>query len=267
MDASDQAAEQLLRMTLSGSEVALRLTGAGAKNIAAALMAAVSSKEQTKGKTRLETMLKSGKELKVFQIKDTDLKDFAAEAKKYGVLYVVVKRPHGKEKEGELVDLMVKAEDASKINRIIDKLELIRVDQASVGQVVDDIEKSRDEKTPEDKDIDTQGKDKAKRLLDELLTKPAQKESERTHDPLVKTEEAGTPLETISANVSRSEKTTTRNDGEVRGERKSVREAIDEIKQERDGSQSTSKVNTPAKETTHVPPAINSKKAKPEKGR
>ena len=32
MDASSEAAEQIVRMTLEGTEVALRITGAGAKN-------------------------------------------------------------------------------------------------------------------------------------------------------------------------------------------------------------------------------------------
>ena len=41
-------------------------------------------------------MLKSGKELKVFQLKQDDLKRFALEAKRYGVLYTLVK-PESKE--------------------------------------------------------------------------------------------------------------------------------------------------------------------------
>ena len=40
MDASSEAAEQIVRMTLEGTEVALRITGAGAKNAAAMLLAA-----------------------------------------------------------------------------------------------------------------------------------------------------------------------------------------------------------------------------------
>ena len=39
MDASSEAAEQIVRMTLEGTEVALRITGAGAKNAAAMLLA------------------------------------------------------------------------------------------------------------------------------------------------------------------------------------------------------------------------------------
>lgn len=50
MDASSEAAEQIVRMTLEGTEVALRITGAGAKNAAAMLLAAAASNEKTKGR-------------------------------------------------------------------------------------------------------------------------------------------------------------------------------------------------------------------------
>lgn len=155
MDASEQAAEQLVRITLAGSEVALRLSGAGAKNIAAALMATASSTEQTKGKTRLASLLKSGKELKVFQIPDDQLKGFAAEAKRYGVLYVVVRQDGGS--AAKAVDLMVKAEDASKLNRIIDKLEIGKVDPAKVNGVVSEIEKGRAQPGQTPAEIGAQG--------------------------------------------------------------------------------------------------------------
>ena len=46
MDASSEAAEQIVRMTLEGTEVALRITGAGAKNAAAMLLAAAASNEK-----------------------------------------------------------------------------------------------------------------------------------------------------------------------------------------------------------------------------
>ena len=107
-------------MTLAGSETALRLTGAGAKQAAAALMAVAASREQSKGRARLGALLKSGKELSVFTLPPDQLKPFAQEAKRYGVLYTVVKE---RDADGP-VDLIVRAEDASKINRIIDRLEL-----------------------------------------------------------------------------------------------------------------------------------------------
>lgn len=67
-------------------------------------------------------MLKSGRELRVFPIRFDDLKGFAKEARRYGIAYAVVKQ-----KDGESVDLLVRTEDASKVNRIAERLGLCRM--------------------------------------------------------------------------------------------------------------------------------------------
>ena len=86
-------------------------------------------------------MLKSGKELKVFTISEEHLKRFAQEAKRYGVVYCALR---GKERSADgMVDVMVRAEDASKINRIVERFKLATVDTASIKH---DIEKTRQEK-------------------------------------------------------------------------------------------------------------------------
>ena len=90
MNTGGEAAEQIVRMSLEGFEVAAKITGAGAKNIAILLYSILKEEKKTKGKARLTSMLRSGKELKVFTVKNGDLKKFTQEAKKYGVLYCVL---------------------------------------------------------------------------------------------------------------------------------------------------------------------------------
>ena len=89
MNNSGDAAEQVVRLSLEGTEVALKLTGSAAKNIAAAIYAVLKNKDKSKikGRQRLTAMLKSGKELKVFTVSEEHLKQFATEAKRYGVVY------------------------------------------------------------------------------------------------------------------------------------------------------------------------------------
>jgi hypothetical protein len=82
-------------------------------------------------------MLRSGKELKVFAVKDTDLQRFCKEAKRYGVLYCVLK---DRDAADGITDIMVRAEDASKINRIFERFQLSKVDMASIKS---EIERSR----------------------------------------------------------------------------------------------------------------------------
>lgn len=127
MNNSGDAAEQVVRLSLEGTEVALKLTGSAAKNIAAAIYAVLKNRDKNKikGRQRLTAMLKSGKELKVFTISEEHLKQFATEAKRYGVVYCALR---GKEKSADgMVDVMVRAEDASKINRIVERFHLATV--------------------------------------------------------------------------------------------------------------------------------------------
>ena len=77
-------------MSLSGIEVAAKISGQAAERLAVLLYAVLRDQKKTRGKIRLTNMLRSGKELKVFAVKDEDLKKFCDEAKKYGVLYCVL---------------------------------------------------------------------------------------------------------------------------------------------------------------------------------
>ena len=137
MTSGGETADQAVRMTLQGIEVAanvaLNAGGAAAKSLAVTLYAILTDRKKVKGKTRLQTMLKSGKELKVFAIRHEDLKVFCEEAKRYGVLYCVLKE---KNNTDGIVDIMVRAEDASKISRIVDKFELATVDTKAIRESV-----------------------------------------------------------------------------------------------------------------------------------
>lgn len=130
MNTGGEAAEQIVRMSLEGFEVAAKITGAGAKNIAILLYSILKEEKKTKGKARLTSMLRSGKELKVFTVKNGDLKKFTQEAKKYGVLYCVLTDRKNKDPNAE-VDVIARAEDASKISRIVERFNLASVDTAS----------------------------------------------------------------------------------------------------------------------------------------
>ena len=64
MSYSGDAAEQVVRLSLETGEVAVKLAGSGAKQLAIMLHAILREQKKTKGKTRLANMLRSGKELK-----------------------------------------------------------------------------------------------------------------------------------------------------------------------------------------------------------
>ena len=82
MNTAGDAAEQIVKMSLNGVEVAAKITGAGAKELAMMIYAILKDQKKTKGKTRLTNMLRSEKPLKVFAVKDSELQLFCKEAKK-----------------------------------------------------------------------------------------------------------------------------------------------------------------------------------------
>jgi len=251
MNTSGDAAESIVRMSLQGLDVAVRLTGSGAKNIAALLVAILKNKQQTKGKTRLTNMLKSGKELKVFTVKEDDLKKFTEEAKRYGVLFCALKGK-GRSKDG-MVDIMVRAEDASKINRIVDRFNLATVDTASIKS---EIQKSKDSK---DKGVVI--KSVEERLVDDILSKPISKEENEVSNPQQAKMEKSPLSEPTSNNKSKSDKGTKSEKPSVREEIKSIKE---EQKKEKDLDKSELKnEKTPKnKETKHKQPKLKKKKSK-----
>ena len=190
MNTGGEAAEQIVRMSLEGFEVAAKITGAGAKNIAILLYSILKEEKKTKGKARLTSMLRSGKELKVFTVKNADLRKFTQEAKKYGVLYCVLADRKNKDPNAE-VDVIARAEDASKISRIVERFDLASVDTASI---VTEAEKSRDAKGTKDgqpePDIGVEEKAEKDKLLDALMGKPMQKEENAPNPSVAKTEKS-----------------------------------------------------------------------------
>ena len=128
MNTSNEA-EQVVNMTLKGIEVAAKISGEGAKNLAVYLYAVLKEQKKTKGRARLTTMLRSGRELKVFAVKNEDIEAFVKEAKRYGIMYCVLRDKKGID---NMTDIMVKAENGAIINRIFDKLKLASVDMATV---------------------------------------------------------------------------------------------------------------------------------------
>ena len=183
MNQSSDAAEQIVRMSLQGFEVAARVTGSGAKDVAALLLAVMKDKKKTAGKTNLVNMLKSGKELKVelkvFSVRQEDFKKFTEEAKRYGVLYTAL--INKKAKDG-VTDILVKAEDASKINRIVQRFNLARFDEVAIrGEI---------QKTKEMKSKGVKQKPIEDKIKEELHKNPIKKEEQSVNPHLAKTEKS-----------------------------------------------------------------------------
>ena len=259
MNTGGEAAEQIVRMSLEGFEVAAKITGAGAKNIAILLYSILKEEKKTKGKARLTSMLRSGKELKVFTVKSGDLKKFTQEAKKYGVLYCVLTDRKNKDPNAE-VDVIARAEDASKISRIVERFNLASVDTASI---VTEAEKSKDAKDGQpEPEIGVQEKAEKDKLLDELMGKPVQKEENAPNPSVAKTEKSP-QSEPISEQPKKSAEGAT-----MTKEKPSVKEELRKIKEsrkEQEADTSSALDKSSASDRAKKPPAGKMEHKQPQK--
>ncbi len=222
MSVNGDVSEQVVRLSLEGFEILARLTGSGAKNVAAMIYTIMKDKKQTKGKTKLNNMLRAGKPLKIFTIKKEDLKTFAKESKNYGIPYCALLDRNNKEVDG-MVDIMVKEEDASRINRIVERFKLTTVDTARMET---EVTKSIEKREVQKKEKGVQEKSKEEQLEDVLAQKPLQKEQiSQENFNVAKTEKS--PLSEPSLTTSKMQ------EGVSKGLKKtSVKKELAELKVE-----------------------------------
>ena len=110
-----------MRIALQGTGIAVRISGAGAVKTAKLLQEVFREENKTRGRVRISNMLRRGHELRVFELKDSELRRFAREAKRYGVLYTVLKdRSNG----GDITEILVRADEAERVNRIMRNMDI-----------------------------------------------------------------------------------------------------------------------------------------------
>ena len=264
MNQSGDAAEQVVRLSLEGTEIALKLTGSAAAHIAAALYVVLKNRDKNKikGRQRLTAMLKSGKELKVFTVGEEHLKQFAKEAKRYGVVYCAL-RGKGKSEDG-LVDVMVRAEDAAKINRIVERFKMATVDTASIKTEIERAKAEKAEKTSGQSEPEQAMSPAATdNLLDDLLAKPMKKEEPAPENPAEARTEKSPPSEPISGRPSKAAEGT----AEPPAKRPSVRETLREIIRERKQVAEQDRRSGPDKGRKNTKRAAAPKKPRPQKAK
>ena len=152
MDFGRGEGDQVFRILLEGTQYFLkftgieRLAGNAVPTIAHFIGSIIHQEGKTSGKMAFRNLLRSGEELKFLTVQgDEKFKAFAEEAKKYGVVYSVVRQEPGEQDENIvqeggkiphdsqncIYEVAIKASDAAKINRIIENLELNMVEMTS----------------------------------------------------------------------------------------------------------------------------------------
>ncbi len=117
MDVSGDVADLMVKESIQLTESSIKLLAAGGTSLAALLWALAKEDKKLVGKAGMGRLLRENKELKVFQIKESDLAEFRAYAKK-NVLYSVVK---DKRRTDGVVDLVTNVDFVSQVNLFMER--------------------------------------------------------------------------------------------------------------------------------------------------
>ena len=231
MSTAGDSAEEVVKLSLDGFEVVARLTGSMAKEMAVMLVALSKSKgNKVKGQIGINSMLKRAGDFRVFTIKKEDYKEFKKHAKRYGILYsAMCKRSDLKSKDG-VIDLLVKGEDAVRVNRMVERFNLTTTGETKVETALDkkDLEKIVADKDKTEISKDIQEKNISEDLLNKLLKKQNIKEKNENTNP------SNIPNTEKEIQSENSSKTNEKMEGTKKEEKPSIREKIDTIKKEQE---------------------------------
>lgn len=114
-----EAADQLVRMMLSGGEVAVRLGGSAIKNLLALTMALAHNRKILSGKVNMGKMLKETRDLRRFPMTPKQYKHFKRLAKKYKLLFSVIR---DKDDHGKLRDVILPVTELDRANAIFERI-------------------------------------------------------------------------------------------------------------------------------------------------
>ena len=236
MNLGSDPADQVVRYTLEGTEFALRISGTAAKNFAIFAAAVLRDQKKTRGKTNLTRLLREGKPLKFFSVSADRMREFAQEAKRHGLLFVPIRDRN----DPNYIEIAIWADDAAKVERIIDRMQLdvVETGEAEIMTDVDHTEPEQAQEGPDrqpaqaaDGPIPFEPDDAD---YDLGFTQPAPSPAESGSPPPSRsTRRTDLPSAPPSASRSRSPNTSpTLHAGEVRarGERPSVRDELRSIK-------------------------------------
>jgi len=114
-----EAADQMVRMMLSGTEVTVRLTGSALKNLLALSLALARNHKQISGKVNLGKMLRETRDLRQFPMTPEQYRQFEKLARKQKLLFSAVR---DRDDRGKLVDVILPVTELDRANQIFERL-------------------------------------------------------------------------------------------------------------------------------------------------
>lgn len=114
-----EAADQMVRMMLSGGEVAVRLSGSAIKNMLAMSLALAKSHRTLSGRVRMGKMLRETRDLQVFPMSAEQYRQFRKLAGRQKLLYSASRDQDGR---GKLVDVVLPVTELDRANVVFQRM-------------------------------------------------------------------------------------------------------------------------------------------------
>ena len=117
MTNSGDAADTVVRVMLTGTEITLRLTASATKNLLALSVALAKQHKQISGKTNMKKMLKDTRDIRAFPMTKAQYRAFQKKAKPFRLLYASIRN-----KNGGQIDLVLPATELDRANLVFEKM-------------------------------------------------------------------------------------------------------------------------------------------------
>ena len=114
-----EAADQLVRMMLTGTEAAVRLSGSALKNMLALSLALAKNHKRISGKINLGKMLRETRDLRQFPMTLEQYHQFQKLAKRQKLLYSSI---HDRDGHGKIIDVILPVTELDRANQIFERM-------------------------------------------------------------------------------------------------------------------------------------------------
>ena len=114
-----EAADQLVRMMLTGTEAAVRLSGSALKNMLALSLALAKNHKRISGKINLGKMLRETRDLRQFPMTPEQYHQFQKLAKRQKLLYSSI---HDRDGRGKIIDVILPVTELDRANQIFERM-------------------------------------------------------------------------------------------------------------------------------------------------
>lgn len=120
MDVSAEAADLVVKEGIQATESAIKLAGAGLKNVAALLLALQRQDNKVVGKTSAKRLARDPAPAVVVPLKREDMKQFQKLAKEYGILYFIAQK---KGNDTGYVNIVSNQNYAAQLNAVMEAMQ------------------------------------------------------------------------------------------------------------------------------------------------